>query len=275
MLYVVATPIGNLEDITFRAARILREVDLVVAEDTRRSRILLTHLNITAKHVERLDAHASQHDIDRVIRKLNEGQSVALVTDAGTPSVSDPGMALVKAAHQAQIKVVPIPGPSAVATAVAASGLVDGPFRFAGFLPRSGPERSEALATIVASIEPVILYEAPNRVSDTLADLAERCPNRQAMLGRELTKLHEELLLGTLKELSSLEREWMGEFTIVIGPGEKKPEIAPDENTIETWIDEQLTQGHSAKDTADIVAARTGMSRREIYAKVVARKAKR
>ncbi|MFO0658519.1 MAG: 16S rRNA (cytidine(1402)-2'-O)-methyltransferase [Polyangiaceae bacterium] len=271
MLYVIATPIGNLEDLSRRAERTLREADRVAAEDTRRARGLLSHLGITGKPIDRLDAHASDRDVARLVEMLSEGQSIALVTDAGTPAVSDPGMQLVAKARAAGITIVPIPGPSAVVTAIAASGLVSGAFRFLGFLPRSGSERAEALATVASTPEAVIVFESPQRLNDTLSDLASRMPSRQAMVGRELTKLHEEFIVGSLAELAAEPREWQGEITLVLGSSVVEKEQAAS-GQIDLWIDEALAAGRSSREAADITAARSGRPRREIYARVIARK---
>jgi 16S rRNA (cytidine1402-2'-O)-methyltransferase len=158
VLYVVGTPIGNLDDMTVRAADTLRKVDRIVAEDTRRTRTLLTHLGVEKKPLSSLEAHAHEGEIARVVGWLVEGQSVALVTDAGMPSVSDPGAALVRAAVEAGVRVVPIPGPSAVTAAIAASGLADGGFRFFGFLPRGGSARADVLVALLSTPETVVFF---------------------------------------------------------------------------------------------------------------------
>jgi 16S rRNA (cytidine1402-2'-O)-methyltransferase len=211
VLYVVATPIGNLGDMTVRAGETLRECDRVLAEDTRRSRQLLAHLGIAGKPVDRFDAHATAADAQRAVERLENGESVALVTDAGTPGVSDPGERLVEAAIAAGIRVVSIPGPSAVLAALVGSGLAgDGRFRFVGFLPRDGTARREGIATVSATPEPVVMFEAPSRTRATLTDLADATPGRSACVARELTKVHEEYVRGTLAELATDERPWQG-----------------------------------------------------------------
>jgi 16S rRNA (cytidine1402-2'-O)-methyltransferase len=275
VLYIVATPIGNLGDITQRAVETLRSVDRVVAEDTRRTRALLSHLGISKKPLERLDANASEGEVARVAGYLAAGESLALCTDAGTPVVSDPGTALVRAAVEAGATVVPIPGASAVVAAISASGLVAGGFRFVGFLPREGAERREALGLVRDTPEAVVLFEAPQRCAATLGDLAQIMPGRQAVVCRELTKLHEELLRGELGELARAagEREWLGEITVVLGPAEKvaTARVWSDEE-IDRRIDEGLAAGRRAKDIADELAFETGAPRREIYARVVGRR---
>lgn len=272
-LYVVATPIGNLGDITVRAIETLRAVDRVVAEDTRRTRGLLSHFGISGKYVDRLDANAEAHDIARVVTQLEAGESIALCTDAGTPIVSDPGTALVRAAIAAGATVVPIPGASAVLAAIALSGLVTGGFRFLGFLARSGPERREDLNRIVETPESVVLFESPQRTADTIAELALAMPDRDAVIARELTKLHEEAVRGTLAELAAQEkREWLGEVTIVLGPARARLGPGMSDEAIDARIDEELALGRRAKDVAEAIAIESGRPKREIYGRVVARR---
>lgn len=271
-LFVVGTPIGNLDDLSARAVRTLRDVPIVAAEDTRRTRGLLTHLGIAGKDLVALHAHSSDRDVLKLIERVQSGQSVALVTDAGTPGVSDPGDALVRAAAAVGIRVVPIPGPSAATTALSASGLsTGGGFRFAGFLPRSGVARAEAIASICQTVDPVVLYESPERLRETLAELAAATPERGACVARELTKVHEELVRGTLADLASAEREWIGELTLVLGPFEHRADAVTDE-AVDARIDEELARGTHSKAAAQLVAAWCGRPQREIYARVVARK---
>jgi 16S rRNA (cytidine1402-2'-O)-methyltransferase len=271
-LYVVGTPIGNLDDITARAAETLRSVDRVVAEDTRRTRTLLAHLGVEKRPLTSLEAHAGPQDIARVVDWLSDGQSVALVTDAGMPSVSDPGSALVRAAAEAGIRVVPIPGPSAVTAAIAASGLADGGFRFFGFLPRSGSSRADALAAVLSTPEAVVIFEAPSRIAATLGELAALCPGRQLVVAREMTKLHEELLRGTVAEVNEREsgREWLGEVTLVLGADPHAGAGAKvDDARVDARIREELDRGETAKTVSQRVAAWSGRSRKEIYDRVL------
>ena len=273
-LLVVATPIGNLGDLTLRAVETLRAADRIVAEDTRRTRGLLSHLGIAGKLLQRLDAHAGVGDVERIVAHLRAGERVALVTDAGTPVVSDPGTALVKAAVAAGVRVVPIPGACAAVAALSASGLVTGAFRFLGFLPRSGPERRDALALVVATLEPVVLYEASPRLAETLADLARAMPERAAVIARELTKVHEELVRGTLAELCAREgeRAWLGEITLVLGPAVIAGAARMSDEEIDRRIDEGLARGRRAKDLAEEVSLEAGLPRREVYGRIVARR---
>jgi 16S rRNA (cytidine1402-2'-O)-methyltransferase len=247
---------------------------VVLAEDTRRSRQLLTHLGIAGKEVQRFDAHASDADVERVLAKLAEGANVAIVTDAGTPGVSDPGEKLVQAAVTAGAKVVPIPGASAVLAALAASGLAgDGRFRFLGFLPRSGTERREAIATVCATPETVVLYEAPNRVQATMGDLADATPDRDACIARELTKLHEELVRGTCASIAADGREWIGEIAIVLGPHEPEARAeAIDDAALDARIDEAIARGEHARAASERLAAWSGRSKRDVYERYLARK---
>lgn len=272
-LYVVGTPIGNLRDITLRAIDTLKEADRIVAEDTRRTRALLSHLGIQGKPLEAVEAHASEQRIARVVERLVEGERIALVTDAGMPSISDPGTALLREALRAGADVTVVPGPSAVTAAVALSGLVTGPFFFLGFLPRAGTARKDALARLASCPEPCVLFEAPNRLKATLADLATLMPKREVAVARELTKLHEEVLRGSAEELAALDRDYLGEVTLVLGPdASASAGEEVDDAAVDARIDEELKKGLSAKDVAQRVAGWSGRPRREVYARVLERK---
>jgi 16S rRNA (cytidine1402-2'-O)-methyltransferase len=273
-LYVVATPIGNLGDMTARGIETLRTVDRIVAEDTRRTRQLLTHFGITGKPLDALHAHSTAGDVARVVESLQRGESVAVVTDAGTPIVSDPGAELVRAASAAGIRVVPIPGASAVLAALMGAGLAgDGRFRFVGFLPRDGRERRDALAEIAATPEQVVIFESPNRTTHSLVDLAAGTPERTACVARELTKIHEELTRGALKELAALEREWMGEVVIVLGAHDPKSrEAVVDDAAIDARIDAELAGGRKVKEIAELLQAWSGRGKRELYERVIGRR---
>jgi 16S rRNA (cytidine1402-2'-O)-methyltransferase len=273
-LYLVGTPIGHLGDVTLRAIETLRAVARVVAEDTRRTRTLLAHLGIE-KPLSSLEAHASAREIERVVARLVEGEDVAFVTDAGEPAVSDPGAALVKAALGAGVRVVPIPGPSAVTAAVAASGIVTGGFRFYGFLPRTGTARADALTSILSTPEAVVLFESPQRLAATLSELAELCPDRPLVVAREMTKMHEEFVRGTVGEIAAAPREWLGEVTLVLGPDAEAGSAAKvGDEEIDARIETELARGQSAKTVAQRVAAWSGRSRREIYERVVSAKSR-
>ncbi len=266
-LYVVATPIGNLDDITLRAIDALKSVDRIAAEDTRQTRKLLSHLGIEGKPIDSLHAHSSDRDVARLIEHLESGGSLALVSDAGTPAVSDPGGNLVRRAISAGARVVPIPGPSAVLAALVASGLA--------FLPRDGASRRDAIATLCATPEPCVVFESPERARDTLEELAGVMPERAACVARELTKIHEELVRAPLAELAARE-EWRGEIVIVLGTWSREAHAETiDDAAIDARIDRELAAGAHAKTAADVVAAWSGRSRREIYERVVRRKAVR
>src|ERR1700686_2207626 len=225
-LYLVATPIGNLEDITLRALRVLKEADLIACEDTRQTQKLLQHYVI---HKEMVSYHA-HNELTRapeLVIQLEEGAQVALVSDAGTPVVSDPGHRLVVLCLRHHIPVVPIPGPSAFVAALAASGLPVEEFLFVGFLPSRAGARRKALDGLKAEPRTLVLYEAPHRLVDTLADAAEILGPRPAVVAREVTKIHEEFLRGNLNELSDAARQRAprGEITLLSGPGEALPQI--------------------------------------------------
>ena len=265
-LFVVSTPIGNLGDITRRAVEVLRDVPCVVAEDTRRTRALLSHLALQSKDVRALNAHSSEAAVQHIVERLQAGENVALVTDAGTPAVSDPGRALVASAALSGIDIRVIPGPSAVTAAVALSALVEGPFLFLGFLPRRGASRAEHILRISKSREPVILFESPQRMADTLVEFAEHFPDRAVFVGRELTKLHEEGLRGTVKELAAREQAWRGEIVFVIGANEgpEQPD-AERRELVEASLRAALECGASPSRIARALSEASGLPRRELY----------
>lgn len=276
-LFVVATPIGNMGDISERALATLRACDRVVAEDTRRTRALLSHFGIGGKPVDSLHAHSTEGDVERIMSKLTIGETVALVTDAGTPIVSDPGDLLVRAAAAAGVPVVPIPGASAVLAALMACALPgDGRFLFLGFLPREGAARRDAIARTCETPDQVLIFESPNRTAATLRELADATPARPACVARELTKIHEEFVRGSLEQLASSDREWIGEVVIVLGAHEPSArEASVDDAAIDARIDEELAKGLHAKTVAERIAAWSGRPKRAIYERVVSRKRER
>jgi len=271
-LFLVPTPLGNLGDITVRAADLLRVCPHIVAEDTRRTIKLLSHLEADGSRLTRLDANAMQADLERVARWLENGSDVAVVTDAGMPCVSDPGVAIVRLAIERGFTVEALPGPSAVTTAVALSGLIDGPFYFAGFLPRGKGELAAAVTELANRVEPVVLFEAPHRMVDALTAMSEAMPERQAVIARELTKVHEEILRGTLQELAAEPRDWLGEITMVLGPWKREENAAPDDGAVDARIDEELAKGTHTRTVAERVAAWSGRPKRDVYARVIERK---
>jgi 16S rRNA (cytidine1402-2'-O)-methyltransferase len=268
-LYLVATPIGNLGDITLRALSALREVSHVAAEDTRRTRGLLSHFGITGKELHTLDANASERAVARVVALLKDGHDVAFVTDAGTPGVSDPGRALVNAAVAGGVTLTSLPGPSALTSAVALSGLVAGPFLFLGFLPRQGSGRKELLQRIEHETLPVVLFEAPHRMQETLVDLSALCPTREAAVCRELTKLHEEVLRGSLQELARNEQKWLGEIVIVLGEAAQRPLPGSSDDDLRQRARGLIAGGASVRAIANHLAEISGRSRREVYTLVL------
>lgn len=261
-LYVVATPIGNLEDLSLRAARVLQEVALIAAEDTRHSRRLLAHFAIETPTV-------SYHEHNQVSRRrllldaLASGD-VALITDAGTPAVSDPGADLVTAALDAGYRVSPIPGPSAVAAAVSASGLIDGPFLTLGFLPRERGERLRLVARAATAGVPLVMFESAQRIGRTLQELFDILGDRRAVVLRELTKIHEEVRADSLSEL----RQWAeeaaprGEIALVVA---SSPEAVASEADAESVVHMLRQSGLSASQAAREAASITGLPRSELY----------
>lgn len=274
VLFVVSTPIGNLEDMTPRAVRVLREAHLVVAEDTRYTRALCTHFHI-ATPLESLHAHTGEEKIAALVRRLLSGETHALVTDAGTPGISDPGEPFIREAIRANIPVVPIPGPSAVLAALVGSGLVSsGRFRFFGFLPKGGSERTDMLSEICRTPESVVLFEAPTRVSKTLADLSALTPSRKAVIARELTKLHEEFIRGTLEELALRTEPPRGEVVLVLGPAPTSTTPVSDDEILGE-IRARLLRGEHPRTIAKLVAAANGLPQREVYSLVLQAKTER
>lgn len=267
-LYVVATPIGNLGDLSPRAAEALRAVDVVVAEDTRRTRILLAHVGAHPEDLLSLPAFDEEGRIGRVTARLAAGASVALVTDAGTPGVSDPGSLLVEAAWGVGAKVVPVPGPSAALAALSASGIAADRFLFVGFLPRKGGARAGTLRWLATVPATILLFEAGNRARATLEDLEEALGDRTAALARELTKLHEEIVRGRLSELRArFPGDVRGEVTLVIaGAAEAPVESPPD--TPEEEILRRLSAGEAPTEVARAIAKGRGVPRGEAYALV-------
>jgi 16S rRNA (cytidine1402-2'-O)-methyltransferase len=265
-LFVVSTPIGNLGDITRRAVEVLAGAHAVAAEDTRRTRALLSHLGIGSKPVLALHAHSRDAAVASVVERLLAGDDVALVTDAGTPAVSDPGRALVTLARARGAAIYVIPGPSAVTAAVALSGLVEGPFTFLGFWPRQPSARREQVERVAKSREAVVFFESPQRLAETLVELAAELPEREAFIGRELTKLHEEGVAGALRELAHPERSWRGEIVAVVAPNPIEPAAdAARRELIFASLRAAIEAGASPSRIARGLAEASGLPRRELY----------
>ncbi len=223
ILYVVSTPIGNLEDITLRALRILKEADLIAAEDTRRTLLLLKHFNIHAPLTSYFEGNEMKKR-EVILSRLNRGDRVALVSDAGTPGISDPGYRLIRLAIEYEIPVVPIPGPSAVITALSVSGLPTDAFLFKGFLPNKSKRRREFLKQLEELRETLIFYESPHRLLESLKDILEILGDREAVLTRELTKVYEEILRGNVSEIRRQigEKKLKGEITLIVSGKTRK-----------------------------------------------------
>jgi 16S rRNA (cytidine1402-2'-O)-methyltransferase len=268
-LYVVATPIGNLRDVTFRALATLAAADAVLAEDTRVTKRLLAHYGITTPLVT-YNEHSNEAVRERMILRLREGQALALVSDAGTPLVSDPGYKLVQAAIAEGLPVTPIPGPSAVLTALVVSGLPTDRFFFEGFLPAKGGPRRTRLQEIAGIPGTLILYEAPHRLPEMLADAADVLGERPAVVARELTKLFETVRRGTLRDLAgqfAQEGPPKGEIVVLVGEGEGA--AGPEADAVLDQKVQAALARHSIKDAAALVAAETGLPRRDVYARAL------
>ncbi|MGB9699580.1 MAG: 16S rRNA (cytidine(1402)-2'-O)-methyltransferase [Thermodesulfobacteriota bacterium] len=268
-LYLVSTPIGNLEDITLRALRILKEVDLIAAEDTRHTRKLLTHYDIH-KPLISYHEHNQQEKEEFLLQEIKKGKSVALVTDAGTPGISDPGVNLVKRFLQESISVIPIPGPSALIAALSLSGLPTDSFIFYGFLPHKESTRQRMFSSLKDRPETLVFFESPQRLKACLQDALQTLGDRQAVVARELTKIFEEVYRGKLSEIiSEIEgREVKGEITLVIAGSPAAKQV--DETFLTQLIKEYLNIGQlSLKELATLLSAELKVSKRELYKKIL------
>jgi 16S rRNA (cytidine1402-2'-O)-methyltransferase len=271
ILYLVATPIGNLEDITLRAIRTLKEVDFIAAEDTRHTIKLLNHFEIKKSLVSYYE-HNKREKGNYLISQLLEGKNIALVSDAGTPGISDPGEDLVKLCIEKDIKVTPIPGPVAAVTGLIASGLPSGRFAFEGFLPMNKRSRKERLASLKNEVRTIVFYEAPHKLTNTLNDLYQTFGNRKVVFARELTKRFEEIVRCELKEaIEKYEKQApKGEFVIIV-EGISEDEIT--ENNKKVWgnmsleehLDFYMREGLDKKEAMKKVAEDRGISKREVY----------
>lgn len=262
-LYVVSTPIGNLGDVTLRAIETLKAVSVVVAEDTRHSRTLLTHLGITTP-MTAYHEHNEARESPRLVKRMLAGESIALISDAGTPLLSDPGARLVGASLDAGVRVIPIPGASALLSALVASGISADQFTFLGFLPRKGGERESMLRVIARSPLTVLLYESPQRVSATLADLIEAgCGDRTMALARELTKRFEEVRRGTVRSLHSGTTDGLrGEVVLVIAGAVER---APTESEARETVSKMRSEGASSRDIIERLTGELGVPRNVAY----------
>ena len=267
-LYVVSTPIGNLDDITVRAVETLRSVGLVAAEDTRRTALLLKHFGLTTPTTS-LHEHNETQKIPQLIRQLANGVNMALVSDAGTPVVADPGQRLIAKAIEEGIRVVPIPGASAVTAALAASGYPADSFVFAGFAPSKSNDRKSWLLALVDEPRTVVFFEAPHRIAKTLSDMAGVFGDRPIIVARELTKLHEQIVRTTAREATGAAIPEKGEFTIVLGP------VAPSQSTenvddgeLSSFFYQMTDERKSRRQAIAATAAKFGLSTNDVYARL-------
>jgi 16S rRNA (cytidine1402-2'-O)-methyltransferase len=263
-LYVVATPIGNLADMTVRATRVLANVDLIACEDTRQTRKLLDHYGIKTPLIS-YHEHNEQGRSEDLLREILAGKNMALVSDAGTPLIADPGYRLVERARQQGVVVSPIPGPSALLAALSASGLPTDSFLFHGFLPPKQGQRKKLLEQLKPLQSTLVFYEAPHRILDALADVAEILGSRRAVVARELTKIHEEFLRGTASQIHDTlasRATVKGEIVLMIGKSEAQ-EI--DDTPIETAVEKLVQSGLSTMEACKTVARQRGVSKREVY----------
>ncbi len=264
-LYIVATPIGNLEDITLRALRILKEVHLIAAEDTRHTRILLGHYGIHTPLTSYHD-HNEKTKATALVARLEEGESLALVSDAGTPVLSDPGYRLVREAIKAGVNIVPVPGASALTAVLSVSGLPVERFVFEGFLPARRNERIVKFKSLREEKRTLVFYEVPHRLKESLQDLLDVLGDREMVLGREVTKLHEDFIRGRLSEVTARgeHREWRGEMTLVV-KGLEEEEKIPSGELLMAEIRKLRSGGFRVKEIAELLGKRFSYSKREIY----------
>jgi len=263
-LYIVPTPIGNLEDITLRCLRILKEVDLIAAEDTRHTKKLLNHFSIDTPLISYYREKEMEKS-EEILRRLQDGQNIALVSDAGTPCISDPGAVVVKLVQENGLTVVPLPGPSALTTALSGSGISSTGFLFVGFLPSKKGQRRKALSSLSTNEYPVVLYESPHRIDSLLADALEIFGDRQCFWARELTKSYEDLQHGTLSSLLAKSREGRnrGEFVVIIWPGVQEEVQGQTVEELIRWYRDNSDL--SLKDVSRRLADDLGLSRSQIY----------
>jgi 16S rRNA (cytidine1402-2'-O)-methyltransferase len=268
ILYLVATPIGNLEDITYRAVRVLREADLIACEDTRQTRKLLDHYGIQKPTISYHEHNEAERSVELASR-LAAGAAIALVSDAGTPLVSDPGYRLVRAAIELEVPVQAVPGPSAALTALAASGLPTDSFRFGGFLPSKPGQRAKALEALAGEHATLIFYEAPHRILEALEAVEQVLGPRPVVVARELTKIHEEYLRGTAAELRvqlAARDTIRGEITLLIG---KATAPTPDDTPLDEAVERLIEGGTARMEAIKQVARQRGLSKREVYAQLL------
>ena len=264
ILYIVATPIGNLEDITLRALRVLKEVDLIAAEDTRHTRILLSHYDIRTP-LTSYHEHNERTKAQPLVERLLGGENIALVSDAGTPAISDPGYRLVVDAIHAGIRVIPLPGASALVATLSAGGLPTDRFAFEGFLPAKKQERRARLQELKNDARTLVFYEAPHRLNESLQDMQQIMGEREIVVGRELSKVHEEFLRGTVSEVVArfADREVKGEITIVVRGSTDGCQVS--EAEVKAEIRRLGAAGMGVKEISQLLGERYQLSKREVY----------
>ena len=269
VLYIAATPIGNLEDITLRCLRILQEVDLIAAEDTRHTRKLLTHYTIGTPLISYYREKEAERSTE-LVRRLLQGESIALVSDAGTPGISDPGAVLVRKAREAGISIVPLPGPSALITALSAAGITDSSFLFLGFAPSKKSQRRTLLTSLCSNSSALIFYESPRRIKSLLTDIFNIMGDRQAFWGRELTKAYEDLQQGSVSDLlqQASKDTNKGEFVLIIEPAEQIQAEGENLSELLCWYRDNTEL--SLKDVSRKLASDLALSRSKIYQEALA-----
>ncbi len=264
ILYIVATPIGNLEDITLRAIKTLKEVDLIAAEDTRRTLKLLNHLNISKPMVS-YHRHNEEIRVDSLIKQLKEGKNIALVSDAGTPGICDPGEEIIKKCIEEEIMLVPIPGACAMINALIVSGIDTKEFTFLGFLPLNKKSRKNKLEEIKNSNKTIIIYEAPHKMKNTLEELRSILEDRKVVLAREITKIHEEYIRGNVEDLLKIIDDLKGEMIIIIEKTNTKKENELNSLTLEEHYNFYKNQGLEKKEIIKKIAKDRNVNKNEIY----------
>ena len=264
VLYIVATPIGNLEDISLRALRILKEVDRIAAEDTRHTRILLNHYDIRTPLVS-YHEHNEKTQAQRLVECLQRGENIALVSDAGTPAISDPGFRLVVEALRADVRIIPLPGPSALATVLSASGLPTDRFAFEGFLPAKRQERDARLHALRSESRTLVFYEAPHRVKESLMTMRRILGDREIVVAREVSKVHEEFLRGSIEQVLAqlAEREVKGELTMVVHGAGREAQVSEEE--LIAQIRRMAEEGIGVKQISELLGERHQVAKREVY----------
>jgi 16S rRNA (cytidine1402-2'-O)-methyltransferase len=264
ILYIVATPIGNLEDITLRALRVLKEVDVVAAEDTRHTQILLSHYGIQTP-LTSYHEHNERAKAEDLVKQLLDGEDIALVSDAGTPTISDPGFRLIVRAVHAGIRIIPLPGASALTAVLSASGLPTDRIVFEGFLPAKKKQRQEKLQTLRDEARTLVFYEAPHRLAEALNDVHELLGDREAVLAREVSKVHEEFLRGRVSELIRVlrRREIRGEATLIISGSAGESRV--NEDRLKAEIRELKGKGMRVKEIAEVLGEKFGYPKKDIY----------